>query len=83
LTNAGEVFLIICDEDHFLRYHGGIPEIDEEVYFVGGIVNNLQRITMKDLKDESKFPRQSDVVAIQCSGTRRIEQIHQYPGDGD
>ena len=23
------------------------------------------------------------MVTIQCSGTRRIEQIHEYPGDGD
>lgn len=22
-------------------------------------------------------------VTIQCSGTRRIEQIREYPGDGD
>jgi DMSO/TMAO reductase YedYZ molybdopterin-dependent catalytic subunit len=35
------------------------------------------------LKDESIFPRQSTVVSLQCSGTRRIEQIHEYPGDGD
>jgi len=38
---------------------------------------------MKELKDEKLFPRQSNVVTIQCSGTRRIEQIHEYPGDGD
>lgn len=30
------------------------------------------------------FSRQSEViVTIQCSGTRRIEQIGQYPGEGD
>jgi sulfite oxidase len=29
------------------------------------------------------FPRQSNVVSLQCSGTRRIEQITKYPGDGD
>ncbi|KAJ3503877.1 hypothetical protein NMY22_g18098 [Coprinellus aureogranulatus] len=29
-------------------------------------------------------PRQEEVtVTLQCSGTRRIEQIHEYPGDGD
>lgn len=38
---------------------------------------------MKELKDEKLFPRQSNVVTVQCSGTRRIEQIHEYPGDGD
>jgi len=38
---------------------------------------------LKGLKDESIFPRQTNVVTIQCSGTRRIEQIHEYPGDGD
>src|SRR4051794_4742936 len=25
----------------------------------------------------------STIVTLQCSGTRRIEQIHEYPGDGD
>lgn len=76
---------ITRNEDHFVRNHGGIPEIDEESYFfdVGGLVNNPKRITMAELKDESIFPRQSNVVTIQCSGTRRIEQINQYPGDGD
>jgi hypothetical protein len=38
---------------------------------------------MKELKSESLFPRQSTTVTIQCSGTRRIEQIQEYPGDGD
>jgi sulfite oxidase len=38
---------------------------------------------MRELKDERIFPRQTNVVTIQCSGTRRIEQIHEYPGDGD
>lgn len=68
-----------------MRNHGGIPEIDEDAYFfdVGGLVNNPKRITLKDLKNETIFPRQSNVVTIQCSGTRRIEQISQYPGDGD
>lgn len=68
-----------------MRNHGGIPEIDEESFYfdVGGLVNNPRRITMRELKDEKLFPRQSTVVTIQCSGTRRIEQIHEYPGDGD
>jgi len=76
---------ITANEDHFVRNHGGVPEIDEDAYFfdIGGLVNNPRRITMRELKDESIFPRQSNVVTIQCSGTRRIEQIHEYPGDGD
>ena len=41
------------------------------------------RFTLKDLQDESKLPRQSNIVTLQCSGTRRIEQIHEYPGNGD
>ncbi|PQE29127.1 oxidoreductase molybdopterin binding domain-containing protein [Rutstroemia sp. NJR-2017a BBW] len=77
--------VITANEDHFVRNHGGIPEIDEDKYFfdVEGLVNEPKRITLADLKNESLFPRQSNVVTIQCSGTRRIEQIHEYPGDGD
>ncbi|KAH8587368.1 Oxidoreductase, molybdopterin-binding domain-containing protein [Bisporella sp. PMI_857] len=77
--------VITPNSDHFVRNHGGIPEISEGDYFfdVGGLVNNPRRISMRELKDESIFPRQSNVVTIQCSGTRRIEQIHEYPGDGD
>lgn len=76
---------ITRNEDHFVRNHGGIPEIDEDAYFfdVAGLVNTPKRITMNELKNESLFPRQSTTVTIQCSGTRRIEQIREYPGDGD
>lgn len=76
---------ITDNADHFVRNHGGIPEIDEDAYFfdVEGIVKNPRRITMAELKDEKLFPRQTSVVTLQCSGTRRIEQIKQYPGDGD
>jgi sulfite oxidase len=76
---------ITTNEDHFVRNHGNIPDINEDDYFfeVGGFVKNPRRITLKELKDETIFPRQSNVVTIQCSGTRRIEQIKQYPGDGD
>ncbi|KAI5238835.1 molybdopterin binding oxidoreductase [Aureobasidium subglaciale] len=59
---------ITNNKDHFVRNHGGIPEIDPEQY---------------TLDIEDLFPRQSNVVSLQCSGTRRIEQIHEYPGDGD
>ena len=73
------------NEDHFVRNHGGIPTIKEEDWFldVGGMVSKPQRLTMEDLKNEAIFPRQTNVVTLQCSGTRRIEQIHEYPGDGD
>ena len=47
------------------------------------MVKHPKRLTMKELKDESLFPRQSNIVTLQCSGTRRIEQIQEYPGDGD
>lgn len=69
----------------FVRNHGGIPEIDPEQYFldIDGLVNEPKRLTLADLMDESKFPRESRVVTLQCSGTRRREQIEVYPGDGD
>ena len=70
------------NEDHFVRNHGGIPTINEDDYFleIGGLVHQPKRLTMADLKNEDIFPRQSAVVTIQCSGTRRIEQIQEYPG---
>lgn len=73
------------NELHFVRNHGGIPEIDEAAYFfdVGGLVNEPKRITLAELKNEKLFPRQSNIVTIQCSGTRRLEQIALYPGEGD
>lgn len=76
---------ITRNEDHFVRNHGGIPEIDEDAFTldIEGLVKEPKRLTMADLKNEKLFPRQSNVVSLQCSGTRRIEQIHEYPGDGD
>lgn len=76
---------ITRNEDHFVRNHGGIPEIDAEAYTldIEGLVNDPKRLTLADLQNEELFPRQSNVVSLQCSGTRRIEQIHEYPGDGD
>src|SRR5690242_4854883 len=47
------------------------------------MVNEPKKITLQELQDESKFPRMSTTVTLQCSGTRRIEQINDYPGDGD
>ena len=69
----------------FVRNHGGIPDIEKDRWFVDveGLVNHPKRLTLADLQDESKFPRMSTVSTIQCSGTRRIEQISLYPGDGD
>lgn len=68
-----------------MRNHGGIPEIDADKFYfdVEGLVNNPKKITLKELQDESKFPRMTKTCTLQCSGTRRIEQIHEYPGDGD
>ncbi|KAL9059374.1 MAG: hypothetical protein Q9162_001243 [Coniocarpon cinnabarinum] len=77
--------VITPNEEFFVRNHGGIPYIDKDAWFVDveGLVKNPRRLTLADLQDESKFPRMSVVSTIQCSGTRRIEQINTYPGDGD
>ncbi|OAG00100.1 molybdopterin binding oxidoreductase [Paraphaeosphaeria sporulosa] len=76
---------ITPNEDFFVRNHGGIPEIDADKFFfdVDGMVNNPKKITLKELQDESIFPRMTKTASLQCSGTRRIEQIQEYPGDGD
>ena len=73
------------NKDHFVRNHGGIPDIDASKFTldITGLVNNPRSLTLAELQDESVFPRQSNIVTLQCSGTRRIEQIHEYPGDGD
>ncbi|TFY77526.1 hypothetical protein EWM64_g6484 [Hericium alpestre] len=70
---------------HFIRNHGGVPDIDADAYEVeiGGLVNKPVKISLKDLQDPRKFPQAEVTVTIQCSGTRRIEQIQEYPGDGD
>lgn len=76
---------ITDNKDHFVRNHGGIPEIDPQEYTldISGLVKNPKRLTLADLQNEELFPRQSNVVTLQCSGTRRLEQINVYPGDGD
>ncbi|KAK0613242.1 Oxidoreductase, molybdopterin-binding domain-containing protein [Immersiella caudata] len=76
---------ITANPDHFVRNHGGIPDIDADKWSldITGLVNTPKKLTLKELQDESLFPRQSNIVTLQCSGTRRIEQIHEYPGDGD
>ena len=70
---------------HFVRNHGGIPRIEDDDWFLrmDGLVNNPMKLRLADLMDESKFPRMERVVTIQCSGTRRIEQIGLYAGEGD
>jgi len=70
---------------HFVRNHGGIPDIDPEAFDLklDGLVNNPKTLTLADLKNESLFPRVTKLVTIQCSGTRRLEQISEYAGEGD
>ncbi|CCL99737.1 uncharacterized protein FIBRA_01759 [Fibroporia radiculosa] len=70
---------------HFVRNHGGVPDIDEDAFEleIGGLVNQPIKLSMKDLKDPNKFPQITATVTLQCSGTRRIEQIQEYPGEGD
>lgn len=76
---------ITTNKDFFVRNHGGIPIIDPKKFKLelGGMVKKPRSFTLKELQDEQLFPRQSNVVTIQCSGTRRLEQIQEYPGDGD
>ncbi|KAF7789478.1 hypothetical protein EIP86_000424 [Pleurotus ostreatoroseus] len=70
---------------HFIRNHGGVPDIDDDAFEleIGGLVNTPVKLSLKDLMDESKFPQATVTVTLQCSGTRRREQIDEYPGDGD
>jgi sulfite oxidase len=70
---------------HFVRNHGGIPLIDEKKFELklDGLVKSPKTYTMKDLMDESVFPRMEKTITMQCSGTRRIEQISMYAGQGD
>ena len=69
----------------FVRNHGGIPDIDPSKFFLrlDGLVKEPKNISLADLQNEELFPRQSSMVTIQCSGTRRIEQINEYAGEGD
>lgn len=69
---------------NFVRNHGGIPLIDKDKWSVAfdGLVVNPKSFTLEDLMDESRFPRMEKLVTMQCSGTRRIEQILLYPGEG-
>ncbi|KAH6979122.1 Oxidoreductase, molybdopterin-binding domain-containing protein [Fusarium venenatum] len=69
---------IMPNELHFVRNHGGIPDIGHDAWDLrlDGLVNKPQTLTLKDLQDETRFPRVTKLVTIQCSGTRRFEQIH-------
>ncbi len=69
----------------FVRNHGGIPDISPVDYtlHLGGLLARPTTLKLADLQNEDLFPRQSNVVTIQCSGTRRIEQINEYAGEGD
>jgi sulfite oxidase len=70
---------------HFVRNHGGIPIIDKDKFTLtlDGLVANPKVYTLDDLMDETKFPQMEKLVTMQCSGTRRIEQISLYAGQGD
>ncbi|KAI0377356.1 molybdopterin binding oxidoreductase [Hypomontagnella monticulosa] len=70
---------------HFIRNHGGIPSIEPSAWFLrlDGLVKEPKKLTLSDLQDETRFPRMEKLVTIQCSGTRRIEQIALYAGEGD
>lgn len=70
---------------HFVRNHGGIPLIEKDKWSLSldGLVRRPHSYTLDDLQDESRFPRIEKTVTIQCSGTRRIEQISRYGGQGD
>ncbi|KAF8895573.1 sulfite oxidase mitochondrial precursor [Infundibulicybe gibba] len=76
---------ITDNRHHFIRNHGGIPEINPDRFELefGGLVKNPTKITLAELKDPERFPQAEVTVTLQCSGTRRIEQMMQYPGDGD
>ena len=76
---------ITPNELHFVRNHGGIPDIKPDAFELrlDGLVKNPVTLTLSDLMNEDVFPRQSSLVTIQCSGTRRIEQIQTYAGEGD
>lgn len=68
---------ITPNELHFVRNHGGIPDINPDDFELklDGLVKNPTTLKMSDLMNEDLFPRQTNLVTIQCSGTRRIEQI--------
>ncbi|EMD00481.1 hypothetical protein BAUCODRAFT_170332 [Baudoinia panamericana UAMH 10762] len=70
---------------HFVRNHGGIPYISRDKYKLqlDGLVKNPRTFTLDELMNPDVFPRMEKLVTIQCSGTRRIEQIVYNAGEGD
>ncbi|KAG6003321.1 hypothetical protein E4U43_000935 [Claviceps pusilla] len=70
---------------HFVRNHGGNPLIDARHYkfSLDGLVARPGDFTLDDLMDTSRFGRMERTMTMQCSGTRRIEQMLKYPGQGD
>jgi sulfite oxidase len=76
---------ITSNKDHFVRNHGGIPTIDSSNYTleVGGLVARPGTLTLDQIKDRNLFPQVEMTVTLQCCGTRRVEQIALYPGEGD
>ncbi len=55
---------------HFERHHGGVPEIDPERYrlMIHGMVERAMVFTLADLK---RFPSQSRLCFVECSGNGR------------
>jgi sulfite oxidase len=70
---------------HFIRNHGGIPNIkpDKWELKINGLVRHPRSFTLSDLQNKDLFPRFTKTCTIQCSGTRRVEQIALYAGEGD
>lgn len=70
---------------HFVRNHGGIPLIEKDKWTLSldGLVKHPKTYTFNDIQDRSRFPRMEVTATMQCSGTRRIEQISLYGGQGD
>lgn len=76
---------ITSNELFFVRNHGGIPTIADDDWKceIGGLVGNPGTLTLAQLKDPALFPQIEMPVTLQCCGTRRVEQIACYPGEGD
>jgi sulfite oxidase len=70
---------------HFVRYQNGMPDIDATVYDIrlDGLLNDPKKLTLADLQHRSTLPRVLKRITIQYSGTRRIEQIVKFAGEGD
>ncbi|KAF2177562.1 mitochondrial putative sulfite oxidase [Zopfia rhizophila CBS 207.26] len=70
---------------HFVRNHGGIPDINPATYSlqIDGLVNEPRHLTLQKLQDPGIFPQETIVATLQCSGNRRSELSIRYPGGGD